>query len=174
MHAQFACTPEHRRHPPSTHTSIRTSDSTTCRSESDSDSEPPAPPPKDVFFLSPTLHTPSSVPHTPRTPCAPCHARLQARQNPSIPLSLLFPYLPRADLPNLCLVSRCFRNVAQVALYRTLMLSSSDNDDTVEERVGIPRSKPFLFGSPLPRHSVSNKAFDSIGRGRENGVDEYD
>ena len=30
-----------------------------------------------------------------------------------------------------------------------------------KERVGIPRSEPFLFGSPLPRHSVSNKAFDS-------------
>ena len=30
-----------------------------------------------------------------------------------------------------------------------------------KERVGIPRSEPFLFGSPLPRHSVSNKAFDA-------------
>ncbi|KAF8500245.1 hypothetical protein F5888DRAFT_1368497 [Russula emetica] len=30
-----------------------------------------------------------------------------------------------------------------------------------KERVGIPRSEPFLFGSPLPRHSVSNKAFDT-------------
>ena len=30
-----------------------------------------------------------------------------------------------------------------------------------KESVGIPRSEPFLFGSPLPRHSVSNKAFDS-------------
>jgi len=30
-----------------------------------------------------------------------------------------------------------------------------------KERVGIPRSEPFLFGSPLPRYSVSNKAFDT-------------
>ena len=30
-----------------------------------------------------------------------------------------------------------------------------------QERVAIPRSEPFLFGSPLPRHSVSNKAFDA-------------
>jgi hypothetical protein len=30
-----------------------------------------------------------------------------------------------------------------------------------KEVVGIPRSEPFLFGSPLPRHSVSNKAFDT-------------
>jgi hypothetical protein len=30
-----------------------------------------------------------------------------------------------------------------------------------KESVGIPRSDPFLFGSPLPRHSVSNKAFDT-------------
>lgn len=30
-----------------------------------------------------------------------------------------------------------------------------------QENVGIPRSEPFLFGSPLPRHSVSNKAFDT-------------
>jgi hypothetical protein len=30
-----------------------------------------------------------------------------------------------------------------------------------KERVDIPRSEPFLFGSPLPRHSVSKKAFDS-------------
>ena len=30
-----------------------------------------------------------------------------------------------------------------------------------KERVGIPRSEPFMFGSPLPRHSVSNKAFDT-------------
>jgi len=30
-----------------------------------------------------------------------------------------------------------------------------------QERVTIPRSEPFLFGSPLPRHSVSNKAFDA-------------
>jgi hypothetical protein len=30
-----------------------------------------------------------------------------------------------------------------------------------KERAGIPRSEPFLFGSPLPRHSVSNKAFDA-------------
>ena len=29
-----------------------------------------------------------------------------------------------------------------------------------KESVGIPRSEPFLFGSPLPRNSVSNKAFD--------------
>ena len=30
-----------------------------------------------------------------------------------------------------------------------------------QEGVGIPRSEPFLFGSPLPRYSVSNKAFDA-------------
>ena len=30
-----------------------------------------------------------------------------------------------------------------------------------KETVGIPRSEPFLFGSPLPRYSVSNKAFDN-------------
>ena len=30
-----------------------------------------------------------------------------------------------------------------------------------QESAGIPRSEPFLFGSPLPRHSVSNKAFDA-------------
>jgi hypothetical protein len=30
-----------------------------------------------------------------------------------------------------------------------------------KETVGIPRSEPFLFGSPLPRHSVSKKAFDT-------------
>ena len=30
-----------------------------------------------------------------------------------------------------------------------------------KERANIPRSEPFLFGSPLPRHSVSNKAFDT-------------
>ena len=30
-----------------------------------------------------------------------------------------------------------------------------------KESTGIPRSEPFLFGSPLPRHSVSNKAFDT-------------
>jgi hypothetical protein len=30
-----------------------------------------------------------------------------------------------------------------------------------EEGIGIPRSEPFLFGSPLPRHSVSKKAFDA-------------
>ena len=29
-----------------------------------------------------------------------------------------------------------------------------------KESAGIPRSEPFLFGSPLPRNSVSNKAFD--------------
>lgn len=29
-----------------------------------------------------------------------------------------------------------------------------------KESLGIPRSEPFLFGSPLPRHSVSNKDFD--------------
>ena len=31
-----------------------------------------------------------------------------------------------------------------------------------KESRGIPRSEPFLFGSPLPRHSVSNKAFDVV------------
>ncbi|KAH9032721.1 hypothetical protein EDB84DRAFT_1270552 [Lactarius hengduanensis] len=30
-----------------------------------------------------------------------------------------------------------------------------------KESLSIPRSEPFLFGSPLPRHSVSNKAFDA-------------
>jgi hypothetical protein len=30
-----------------------------------------------------------------------------------------------------------------------------------KECVGIPRSEPFLFGSPLPKHSVSKKAFDT-------------
>jgi hypothetical protein len=30
-----------------------------------------------------------------------------------------------------------------------------------KESSDVPRSEPFLFGSPLPRHSVSNKAFDA-------------
>jgi hypothetical protein len=30
-----------------------------------------------------------------------------------------------------------------------------------KESSGIPRSEPFLFGSPLPRNSISNKAFDA-------------
>ena len=30
-----------------------------------------------------------------------------------------------------------------------------------KESSAIPRSEPFLFGSPLPRHSVSNTAFDA-------------
>ena len=30
-----------------------------------------------------------------------------------------------------------------------------------KESMGVPRSEPFLFGSPLPRHSVSNKDFDA-------------
>jgi len=30
-----------------------------------------------------------------------------------------------------------------------------------KECVGIPRSEPFLFGSPLPKYSVSKKVFDT-------------
>ncbi|KAH9962229.1 hypothetical protein BC827DRAFT_1199781 [Russula dissimulans] len=30
-----------------------------------------------------------------------------------------------------------------------------------QERVGIPRSEPFLFGSPLPSHRASKKAFEN-------------
>ncbi len=42
-----------------------------------------------------------------------------------------------------------------------LFSPASKPPDRQKERVGIPRSEPFLFGSPLPRHSVSNKAFDT-------------
>jgi hypothetical protein len=95
--------------------------------------EPPAPPPKDTIFLPPTPQSSSPSPSLSATSCTPCtprHARLQARQNPPIPLSLLFPYIPRTDLPTLSLVSRRFRNAAQLALYRTLVFSTTDVDDT--------------------------------------------
>ena len=42
------------------------------------------------------------------------------------------------------------------------MFSPAPKPPSVQkESSGIPRSEPFLFGSPLPRNSVSNKAFDA-------------
>jgi hypothetical protein len=42
------------------------------------------------------------------------------------------------------------------------MFSPAPKPPSVQkESSGVPRSEPFLFGSPLPRHSVSNKAFDA-------------
>ena len=42
-----------------------------------------------------------------------------------------------------------------------LFSPATKQPDQPKERIGIPRSEPFMFGSPLPRHSVSNKAFDT-------------
>lgn len=41
------------------------------------------------------------------------------------------------------------------------LFSPGPKSPSKQEGVSIPRSDPFLFGSPLPRHSVSNKAFDA-------------
>ncbi|CCM05493.1 uncharacterized protein FIBRA_07714 [Fibroporia radiculosa] len=40
------------------------------------------------------------------------------------------------------------------------MRPTADAATKAPARLPIPRSEPFLFGSPLPRHSLSNKEFD--------------
>jgi len=59
---------------------------------------------------------------TPETfePYTPRQARRQARQNPLIPLSLIFAHIPRERLPTLARVSRRFCAAAQLVLSRTL------------------------------------------------------
>ncbi|KAI9507268.1 hypothetical protein F5148DRAFT_141366 [Russula earlei] len=41
------------------------------------------------------------------------------------------------------------------------IFSLTPNPAGKQEKVGIPRSEPFLFGSPLPQRNGSNKAFES-------------
>jgi len=41
------------------------------------------------------------------------------------------------------------------------LFSPTPDLPSANESLGMARSEPFLFGSPLPRHSVSNEAFDA-------------
>ncbi|TFY51980.1 hypothetical protein EVJ58_g10271 [Rhodofomes roseus] len=36
--------------------------------------------------------------------------------------------------------------------------------DSGSKKLGVPRSEPFLFGSPLPRHSISNQQFSDTAQ----------
>ncbi|KZV61860.1 hypothetical protein PENSPDRAFT_739676 [Peniophora sp. CONT] len=102
--------------------------------ESGEHDQPPATPPKDrAHPLMPQLASPASTPlpmpevqPTPvpapvRSPVPRARKRL-ARQNPPVPLSLLFAHIPRRDLPSLARVNKRFCASARAALYTHIVL----------------------------------------------------
>ncbi|KAH9054853.1 hypothetical protein EDB87DRAFT_1688740 [Lactarius vividus] len=101
-----------------------------------------------AFLHSPTESAPALAPPPPKRiivttpqefePRSPRLARQQARQSPPIPLSFVFAHVPRSRLPVLARVSKRFSAAAQLALYRTLELSSSDADACVARLAGAP------------------------------------
>lgn len=111
----------------------------------------PVDPPFDILMCSPNAQGQSHVPIWPLSPQpAPSEKRL-------------YPVLPADEL-----------HEAKSRLQSQAPVSSKPSDNVQDlfspapklsgkgkERVGIPRSEPFLFGSPLPRHSVSNREFDT-------------
>ena len=114
----------------------------------------PVDPPFDILMCSPNAQGQS---HVPKWPLSPQPAPSEKR---------LYPVLPADEL------HEAKQRQAKSRLPSQAPVSSSDNVQDLfspapklsgkgKERVGIPRSEPFLFGSPLPRHSVSNREFDT-------------
>ncbi|VDB94887.1 unnamed protein product [Peniophora sp. CBMAI 1063] len=126
-----ASTPSSRTRMLSTPTQIYSTSSLAV--ESGEHDIPPMTPPKDrpvqltqSPILAPTPEvppnpTPVAAPAPPRSPVPRARKRL-ARQNPPVPLSLLFAHVPRRDLPSLARVNRRFCAAARAALYTHIVL----------------------------------------------------
>ena len=77
---------------------------------------------------------------TPQTfePRSPRLVWQQTCQSPPIPLSLVFAHVPRSRLPFLAQVSKRFNAAPQLALYRTLELSTDDSDACIAQLAIAP------------------------------------
>ena len=98
---------------------------------------------------------------TPQTfePRTPRHARRQARQNPPIPLSLVFAHIPRAQLPALARVSRRFCTAAQLVLYRTLEhapTAPAKADACVASLAGAPHLAELVTSLTIPTYPFAH------------------
>ncbi|KAH9051716.1 hypothetical protein EDB87DRAFT_1733929 [Lactarius vividus] len=116
-------------------------------------------PPSARSSFRPTYTCTLSSPAFLHFPTDPRLARQQARQSPPIPLSFVFAHVPRSRLPVLARVSKRFSAAAQLALYRTLELSSSSADACVARLAGAPHlaalvTTPTLRAYP-PAHGPS-------------------
>ena len=121
----------------------------------------PVDPPFDILMCSPNAQGQSHVPIWPLSP------------HPAPSENRLYPVLPPDELNEAKQRQAKSRLPSQAPVSSTNAYQKpSDNVQDLfspapklsgkgKERVGIPRSEPFLFGSPLPRHSVSNKEFDT-------------
>jgi hypothetical protein len=123
----------------------------------------PVDPPFDLLMGSPDTRGQSRVPVWPLSPQrAPSDGRLY----PTLPADELDEakrHQAKSKLPG---NTPPFQSSAQVHPkpsdnVQDLFSPAPKPPGQQKERIGIPRSEPFLFGSPLPRHSVSNKAFDT-------------
>ncbi len=121
----------------------------------------PVDPPFDLLMGSPDARGKSRVPVWPLSP------------QPASSEGRLYPVLPADELDEAKSHNEKSKLPGNTAASQTKAYPKpSDNVQDLfspapkppgeqKERVGIPRSEPFLFGSPLPRYSVSNKAFDT-------------
>jgi hypothetical protein len=109
----------------------------------------PAPAPQNLVVVS---TPPSLEPRSPRL------IRQHARQSPPIPLSLVFAHVPRSRLPVLARVSKRFNAASQLALYRTLELSSDDADACIARLAVAPHLAELVTTLELRSYPQSHGA----------------
>ena len=115
----------------------------------------PVDPPFNLLMGSPDARGQSRVPVW---PLSPQRASSEGRLYPALPADELDEakkHLEKSKLPGNIAPFQPSDNV------QDLFSPAPKPSGQQKERVGNPRNEPFLFGSPLPRHSVSNKAFDT-------------
>lgn len=115
----------------------------------------PVDPPFDLLMGSPDARGQSRVPVW---PLSPQRAPSEGRLYPTLPTDELDEAKRHQENSKLLGNTAPFQPSGNV---QDLFSPAPKPSSQQKERVGIPRSEPFLFGSPLPRHSVSNKAFDT-------------
>ncbi|KAH9985637.1 hypothetical protein BJV74DRAFT_846602 [Russula compacta] len=126
----------------------------------------PVDPPFDLVMGSPNAQGQSHVPVWPLSP----QPQSSERWYPVLPIDELNEVNQRQEKSSLP-PSNTVSSQASVGTAKIYPRPKDDIQDLFspaskvpskqKESVGIPRSDPFLFGSPLPRHSVSNKDFDT-------------
>jgi hypothetical protein len=115
----------------------------------------PVDPPFDLLMGSPDARGQSRVPVW---PLSPQRAPSEGRLYPTLPADELDEAKKHREMSKLPGNTAPFQLSHNV---QDLFSPGPKPPSQQKERIGIPRSEPFLFGSPLPRHSVSNKAFDT-------------
>lgn len=125
----------------------------------------PVDPPFDLLMGSPDARGQSRVPVW---PLSPQRAPSEGRLYPTLPAEELDEAKRHQEMSKLPGNTAPFQRVGSTRVQpkpsdkvQDLFSPAPKPPAQQKERVGIPRSEPFLFGSPLPRHSVSNKAFDT-------------